>query len=482
MLDRLRKLFGSKPAPSQAGAEWAESYVRPAETADRWTVAGRADLLVARIMGSVGVAIDQNTAACMTTTLRLYRKAGTKKGKRFGTGKRVASKKRLAWLRGELADKPDRKTIAFAESSDDIEEVTDGPVVDFVRQPNPWMTGDEWAYLRFKGKEATGNAYAWGVAEGAVVEAYWLAPQCVRIVATPENPVALYRFSRNMTDWLEMDPADVAHFKHRPSLQDFRIGDTWTLGLLKQLDIYEAAIDSELARQRNMSRPDYVVEATGQMTPDSKNEIRQKLQNDHRGPSQAGKVLVLTNAKINPVGWAPKDLENQKLLEYIDRLIDRAADRPESVSRNNDASRANGNTGLIQLMRYMALPRQSKDAHDLTQFVMPLFGLDPNVYSFAYDNCVPEDEDAQRDMHIALANAGLKTWNETRAEIGEEPYPPDIGDVPRVNGVPAQTVADLQEAKQAQADALAERSDPQKAKRLMRSLLQLPCPAHAHEN
>jgi len=448
MFDWLLKRTPKKPSEGTGADMFADAYTRPGETADRWTVAARADMLVARLSGAFDIAINGNATDAAATKMRLYERTTKSNAKRV-TGKR------LDFLRGKLDHRPDAKTVSFVEDAGELVEITDGPVIDFLHQPNPWMTGAEWSFLRFKAREATGNAYSWFYGNGEIVEAYFLAPQCVRIVAEDGNPIALYRFSRNMTDWLEMQPEQVFHTKLRPSLQDFRLGDTWVHGILKHLDAQEAALDSELARQRNMQRPDYAAVVKGNSTPDQRNEIRKVLRNDFRGPAQAGKAAGLGgDIEIIPLGWAPKDLENQELFRYIDQIIDRAAGRPESLSKLNDASRANAGTGLIQYMRNTIQPRQSKDAVELTDFLLPIFGLEPGRYFFAYDNCVPEDEAAKTTLRIQKAAAGLITWDEARAEDGMEPYAKGLGDVPRVNGVPAQTQQQLDEQRQAQADAL----------------------------
>lgn len=449
MLDWLRKRWASAPVRQPDGDLWADAYTRISETSDRWTVAARADLLVARLSGCFDIAINGNTESCVATKLRLYRKTRSKK--------KAVGGKRRKFLMGELASKPDAKAISYAQDAGDVEEVTDGPVIEFMHKPNPWMSGYEWAFLRFKAREATGNAYSFVHAEGKAVEAYWMPPQCVRIVADDDSPVAGYRFSRNMTDWLELLPESVFHTKLRPSLQDFRIGDTWVHGIIKQLDMQEAAFDSEYARQRNMQRPDYAAIIKGTSTKDQREEVRKVLRNDHRGPSQAGRAIVLTgDIDLKSIGFAPKDLESGKLFEYIDQIIDRAAGRPESISKLNDASRANAGSGLVQYARHTIQPRQNRDAAELTDAILPLFGLTPGEYFFSYDDCVPEDEMAESTARIAKVTAGVLTMDEARQEEGYEAYPEGLGAVPRVNGVPVQSQEQIDEQRQAQADALAQ--------------------------
>jgi hypothetical protein len=90
-------------------------------------------------------------------------------------------------------------------------------------------------------------------------------------------------------------------------------------------------------------------------------------------------------------------------------------------------------------------PRLIADAAQKNELLLPLFGLDPEVYSFVYDDPVKRDEAVLADRTRADVAAGLLTINEARAERNLERLDDPAADVARVNG---QTLESLDAAPQ----------------------------------
>ncbi len=447
--------------PTPASVEYSFAYTRPQDTSGaRFTVAGRADLLLPRINQWVEIAAHDNAQTCASVPIRLYRAVG-KAGKGAKWAGIKVPKAKQAYLKGDVAEHPGLKAVSWAAQGQDIEEVVNGELMAFLRRPNQWMSGRDWTYLRFKSKETVGNAFSWFYTDGADLEAYFLPPQGVRIVASNDEPINAYRYSRMGDKYLDIQPEQVLHSKFRPSMLDWRIGESWTHGLIQAMDVLQAAVDAQLAHWRNGARPDWLLTLPQGASTDTQKAIKAQIQNEHRGPQKRGNFMVAPEGTtVQTLGFAPKDKGYESEMDYYRRMIDVAAGRPESRSKMNDANRASAQVGDTQYARQTILPRLSGDAEELTEYLLPLFGLTPGEYWLAYDNPVPEDTQARTDRVQRLTQAGIMSINEGRMAEGLDPVDDAIGATLRFNGQPLVTEQQAAENRQAAQDAIDNPKDP----------------------
>jgi hypothetical protein len=141
--------------------------------------------------------------------------------------------------------------------------------------------------------------------------------------------------------------------------------------------------------------------------------------NYFRGPNKRGRMMVATVEEVIPLQWQPKDLEGLASREDARKIIAAASGVPESEIVLNEANYSNGKTGRRQFLETTILGRQSQDAADLTEMLLPRFGLVPGDYWLVYDNPVPEDTEAMARRQSILVGTVL-TVNEARQEMGYE--------------------------------------------------------------
>ena len=390
----------------------------------RFQIAGAADAIVARCKHWADICSRVNSQTCSQQRLRLYRKAtGSSKG-------RVIKGNRLKWLRGGMGVNPGTKAVQYADE-DDVIEVVDHPVLDLLRNPNPWMGGHEFSYLRFKAMEAAGNSYTFVYDTS---EAYFLSPQFMRIVSSETEPISGYVWTRNRQQEFRIDPDMVMHQRLEPSLETPWIGSSPIMSVILALDLYEAAMTSEMARWINGGAPLWVAKLPQGTDPNTRQEVRDYLRSEFRGPGKAGNFLVTSNVDIENPGLSNRDMQYRDGMDMVARMTWASYGIPESVMELNDANLASSQTGNVQYMRQTILPRVNGDAHALSEYLLPLYGIRPGDYWFAYDNPVPEDVSAKIAQSVSLVSSGILTVNEVRAEMGWEGVG-DAGDVLRVNGI-----------------------------------------------
>lgn len=420
-----------KSAESDAVVANASTLMGERE-AGRFHIAAHADLLVSRCKHWAEIASTLNATSCASQRLRLYRRgkgSGTKRGCRA-----VTDRKRMAYLKGHCAAQPSAKSMEYM-GDDDAIEVVRHPVLDLLRHPCPWMSGGDFTYLRFKAKDVAGNSYAFAYADGkAPTELYFLAPQYMRIKATEDSPIAQYVWSRNRTSYVEIEPEYMLHQRARPSLDTPWLGTSPIVAVFMALDIFEAAMTSEMARWINGGAPYWVAECAAGTDPKQREAVRDYLRSEFRGPQKAGNFLVTAGVKITNPGLGNKEMEYRGGMEDIRKMVYAAFDVPQSVMELNDANLASATSGNGQYARQCLLPRLNRDADGLTEGLLPMFGVSPGDMWFCYDNPVPEDRQSMVTQGVSLANAGVLTANELRAQDGYEPI--EGGDTLRFNGMP----------------------------------------------
>lgn len=378
---------------------------------------------------------------CAGQTLRLYREA--RKGKpRGATWKRVTDRARLKHLRSPLVG----KQAGYAMDADDIEEVTDHPVLDLLKRPNPFTTGHALALSRWMDKEVCGNAFLYVDAPEHPDGLYRLAPHKTAVIPSRTTFIEGYRYGASQELKRDFPVEMIDHYKFMPGLVSPYLGDSWVQDVILDADRYAASTQSDLSLQTRGGRPDWAMKLPPGSNADTVKQAREEVRRQVGGPSKTGSVLFTTAEEIIPLQWRPKDLEAIASREDAKLIICNAAGVPETMMAMQNANRAGADAGLVQFARMTAAPQLAQDAAELTEMLLPRYP-DTDGYWFCYDNPVPEDEEAEVDAHKKLSDSGLMTLNQSLAERGFDPVGAE-GDVYRFNGVPLASLA-------AQADAQA---------------------------
>lgn len=390
--------------------------------------------LVARAVNTVYSAANLNATVLSGQCLKLYRPA---KGlKALWRGRRVNDRKQLAWLRGEMMHRPGRKAVMGASMADQVEEVTDHPVLDLLDKPDPrYNSNTQWMRLLWMWMQLTGRAYLYrGERLGAMpVSLYALEPQFTQVVGDKSNFIAEYRLSREGGTYFTMKPEDVIYLRCRVHPMDPLGAVSWVRSVVMPSDMEQAALESEIARWNNGGQPGMAIETTG-ATKAQVEQVRAELDAVHSGTRNAGRTLILSNAKVVQYGAKPHEMNYKDGLSMCEERIYRAAGIPDSVWQMADSNRASALAADPQYMGYVILPELNYFADVLTEELLPDF---PGTegYFFAYENPVKEDHQLTVTTAMTLADKGAITGNEARAMLGLDAGPPEL-DILRYMGTP----------------------------------------------
>lgn len=391
------------------------------------------EALVRRCQQWVMVCARRNAIDCADQPLRLYT-AKRSGGKTRAWTRGVSSKPVNKYLRDAGTGGPGTKAAMYAERSGDVEEVLDHPVLDAIARPNAWQFGHDLWRLFFMFGELCGNRYIHLVDAPDGLQLYAMQSQHVRPVIDRNAFVAGYVYGRDSDIEATFERDEVYHSKFLPSpLSPYRgIGPLHAV--FAEADIDAAATENELAMWRNGARPDYVLQIPPEYAGNETyiNQLQARINREHKGVRNRGKFLIAGVGEVKPLQFTPKEMEYILGKENVEQRIWAAFDVPESEVKLNDANLASSRTGNVQRMRNAIKPRINSVAEELTQTLLPLYGIEPGEMWFAYDNCVPADVASETAQATAKVNAGIWTINEARAEENRDPI--EGGDELRVNG------------------------------------------------
>lgn len=424
-----------KRASPQAGGfateptfeNWSHATVMPGEDTRRRITDPEVLAYMARCTQWIYVLGMKNASACSSQRLRLWtseKNAGLLNRMKFET-RRCTNRRRLKYMHDTNRV---GKAAIYAEEAGDIEEIMEHPVLDLLHSPNPFMDASEYTLASFLCGEFAGNLYEMPTTEGDVPELYMLYPQWTRPVPSENGFLAGYEYGRDRTELMSLGVDEVYHKKHVPSLTNPYIGASPAHAVLIEADIDNASATRDLSMWRNGARPDSMLLMPPEMNT-SKDQVKQayeSINNQFRGPNNSGRVFVTNAAKLEPLQFTPRDMENSLRNADIRTRLCAAFQIPETEVIMADANKAGANTGSMTWMRWGIQPRLTAMAEYRTKTILPLFGIEPGEMWFAYDNCVPEDDVQIATTQVSLYTAAIITKNEARSELGLDPV--DGGD------------------------------------------------------
>lgn len=393
--------------------------------------------------GYAHICCSTNADVCAMQSLRLYRRVtrgGGTERRRFGTKRLDTRSARMKYLTLGAAG-AGIKAAGIAESGGDIEEVTKHPLLDLLGQPNPLAIGMHEDWLRFYMKWMAGNAY-WMIGEraganGPPVTMLPLLPQFVHVNADSVDFVANYRYGRSETDAIDLEPGSVLHFKHRPSRFTPLYGEGAMSGVVADAQLIIDNLMYDLAFVEHGHMPPAIIsvdaEAQDSQIEGMYNYLRSKL-SGIRGKME---YLVLRGAnQVHQLTQTPKDLMTIEKIERAEKKIRAAFGHSESMADSNASTYASAVVGFSeQYLGAVIRPAINMDADEL-EALLPLFGLDPTVYFFAYDDPVPREAQRDEERMARMVSAGLLTVNEARRELEYEVSDDENADKLLVNGQP----------------------------------------------
>jgi hypothetical protein len=413
------RIFGRKqaqtPFPTQTQRHGAiiGSLVQRSESLLRRYTTDPVQLeLAKRTLGVVDTAAMLNARACSSVTLRLYQRVGRGQGTRAiptGRQKMLAS--------GHMGT----KAAEFVESAN-VREVTDHLVLDFVRRPNPYY-GEVFNLASWYWREISGEFYSivtndnWGPMQ-------WPGfPQFTMPVFSKEGLFEGVYFGRDQAEVLAVPADQVIYYRARMNRNNPNRGEGVLASQLPDVDLMIKNTVAAVAIVDQGYRMDGIlsVDKDINITEDQIAGMYDNFDQWRIGGSKQGKPFIAQALSWIQMTSSPKDLRTIEQNKESEMRVLRAFGIPDAMWQGNASTYAGALVSDVQYGKYTVLPRLIVDADQKTNLILPMFGLDPEEYCFAYDSPVPRDEQIEWGVKATATGAGLMTINEARQEMGFEP-------------------------------------------------------------
>jgi phage portal protein BeeE len=418
-----------EPDTREIPGAWVSASLIPGESSTSYNNqnTGRDYELVTRgITGTAYRAATINATVLAGQTLRLFRKTGTGIAK---AGRKVVDKRivKHATNRGKVKSLIGKAATYANRAGDEVEEVLDHPVLDLLQNPDPIYTGSMWMHMLFWFKEVAGRAYLY-VGEkvnGVPVSAYILPSQFAWPMLSDTGFIAGYYYGRNRSDPMRIPAEDVVYLRQHGSPVHPAGGMSWLFSVMAETDMEAAALQAEAQRWLNGGMPGMVFKAAPTTTDAQMRQINAHLNQSTRGVGKAGSILLLRDTELIQYATKPHEMQYVEGITTTEKRIYDAAGIPEPIYRLNSANLASATVANAQYMRYTIAPRLATLAGELTELLLPHYGVEPGDMWFCFDDPTQDDQIALASELRAAEAQGIITPNEYRAVMDLEALPDD---------------------------------------------------------
>ena len=382
--------------------------------------------LVERLQSWVFIAIDKNSTEVSRFPIKLY----SRDGKTPREKQRVLGKA-LQHLKASQQAVPD-----------DVVEVLDHPALDLFDRPNPMLTSAGFLYLVASYLQMFGECFIYRMMGGMTPLELWPLPNpYVRPILGEKHIIDEYEFK--IGGRVQRFPQkDIYHIR-KPSPIDMISGLSQLRGILYSAESNQRMLEWENAVYQNFAVPDLLISPDDEdVTQEQIDQLTADWNERYGGWRQRGKVAIAPfKLKMERMDQSAKELAHVDARKWSREEIFAGFGIPISIATTEGTTFNNLHHGTVLWSRNTIQPMQTTIAGGLNHQCMPDYL--PEVtredivvrkapFFFGFDNPVPEDEDAATDRRIKRVAGGLLSYNEGRAEEGNDPV--DGGDEVRIQG------------------------------------------------
>jgi HK97 family phage portal protein len=370
--------------------------------------------LIAKIRGWSWTCIDRNAKACAQVPLRLYTTKSVKTTKGLKTNQ--LSKERHAFLHTKLAER--------VGTADQLEEVTDHPIIDLLRQVNPNNNAFDLKEITVKYLEAIGVDYWWlqrGMG-GEILNIWPLQSQFVKVkLSKNEKRIASYEYKVGQHT-SNYNPKDIIHFKYTSMTCPLK-GDSPTKAGEQSIDLNEAMNQYEIANFKNGGNPSMVMEMPVDSTlqPAEKKRILANHKSNTGGVKNTGNLFIASGgAKVHEYGHKPKDMGFVQGRKTTLEETCGVYGVPLTFVVPTEISRDNLRSSIKLWMQFTINPKLTMIEQKLNEQFTRNWGED---LFLLFDDAIPVDGEQRLKEIETLIRTKYSSVNEERAKDGVDPAP-----------------------------------------------------------
>lgn len=325
------------------------------------------------------------------------------------------------------------------DKNGDPTEIKAHPLLKLMDKPNPRDGGAKFREATIKYLLISGNSYieqagpTSGPNSGQPLELYNLRPD--RMAPIPGDTIHLVRGYKYIVAGRETD------FTTDQVLQIAEFHPTHDWYGLSRLEVASRIIDiSNLGNEwnanllHNDARPSGVIKATGRLTEDQRNAIRQQFSDKYAGSENAGKTLVLEGVEDwKQAGLSPIDMDwlegDKNVTRKICRIFGVA---PELIGDASNKTYSNYKEARLAFYMETVLPMARMLRDELNNWLTPKFCADrmnPDLRLDIDEDQIPAIQEKREEAYNRILPAYWLTFNEKREAVGYDAVDGPLGDM-----------------------------------------------------
>lgn len=309
-------------------------------------------------------------------------------------------------------------------------QVAEHPILTLLDYANAFQTGQEVLELLELHLDLAGRAYWYLPKNGLGVpgEIWVLPPHLITIVPSKEEFIAGYIYNIG-DEKIPLGIDEIIRFSMPDPLNLYGgIGFTQAASIELDSEVYSGKWNRNFFY--NSARPDAALEFEGELSEEQFKLLKEQWASRHQGLSSAHKLAILQGGiKYKQIQIAQKDMDFQALRKQTRENLLFAFGMPLSVMGIvENVNRANAEAGDYTFARWLVKPRLTRIRNKLNEQLVSKFPLAKGV-ELDFDEVVPETVEQKRLLAESGLRAGYKTINDARKLVGDDPLPPEIGDM-----------------------------------------------------
>ena len=304
-------------------------------------------------------------------------------------------------------------------------ELTDHPLLDIWRRPNPRQGGTKWRAMFMAYLLIDGNSFIQALAPAGKgpTELYCLRPDRVQVIpGSVTNPIAGYTYTVNQAK-VRLPAETVRHEMLFNPVDDWR-GLSPMSPAAKSIDQSNAARGWNMALYQNGARPSGVITTQYTLEDEQYIRLKEEIADEYAGFVNAGRpVLLEGGATWQETGMSPSDMhweQGQKLAAREVALCFNIA--PELIGDSENKTYSNYQEARRALYEENILPTCDIFREDICDWLCLQYDPKGDLY-MDYD--IKDIEAMQENMNDIEGRAtrqfvaGYITVNEARVDVGK---------------------------------------------------------------
>lgn len=364
--------------------------------------------------------INLNGDACASIELKLF--VITRKGEKKPRVKTV----QISDFRKELLLQK-RKL----QSTTDIEEVVQHPVLDLLEKANDsnFLNGQTLKHLTFKYKDLLGRSYWWidfnpflGIPRGLwLIPTQYISP---KKESNSQNIVDYYEF-RVGTQTTKYSPDEIIQYLHTDFQNPYLDGVPPAAAAFDDVEVYNRLVALEAGLLANEARFDYML--SPKSSEDSwgaaeSERMEKQLIRKYGNGRGGGPFVTEEPVEISILQFPPRDLARLEISKESKNIICNCFGVPIALINSEKQNKMGLEAALTQHAIFGVRPRLDADAAVKNDRLIPLYDDSGRLF-FEYENCVPQDKAVYLQETVQLKMNGIITPNEGRKRHKYKPVP-----------------------------------------------------------